>query len=292
MRLFVLSLLALLFFSACNNPNEKQLKISVTTWIGYSPLFYAKEKGWLDDINVKLINVVSLGENMYLYQAGNSDAYCGTQYEHSILKQDIPSLVPVILFDRSNGGDIIMGNHSIQTFQQSREKIHVYLEMDSINYTLLQDFIHGYDIDENRIVYIDRDQAEISSLHNKEPEKLVLIITYIPFDSKLSKQGFTELLSTKNGLDIFVIDALYTRKEELHLHRKQFTALKQMTDKAIQVVKQDPRAFYETIKSYMNTMSYSEFESALDDIIWINQTSDEKLKERMQQASFPMDSLL
>lgn len=283
----------LIFLASCNAPIEsKQVRISVTTWIGYTPLFYAKEKGWLEKINVKLINVVSLSENMYLYQAGNSDAYCGTQYEHSILKKKIPSLVPVMLFDRSNGGDMIMGNHTIEELQKSNKKIHVYLEMDSINYTLLQDFIAKYDIDESRINYIDRDQAEIASLHNTDKEKIMLIVTYVPFDSRLKKNGFTELLSTKQGLDLFVIDALFTRKEEVLAHKKQFTTLKKMVDKAIAEAQKDPKSFYDVIKPYQNDISYEEFVNSLHDITWINQKPSEELIKRMQQASLPTKDLL
>ncbi len=282
----------LLLFSACSTPTDNQIRLSTTTWIGYTPLFYAKQKGWLDEINIKLINVVSLSENMYLYQGGNSDAYCGTQYEHAIMKDTIPSLIPIILFDRSNGGDIIMSNQSIQTLQNSEKPIHTYLEMDSINYTLLQDFLTKFKIEESRIVYMDRDQAEISSIHNTEPDQLTLIVTYIPFNTTLEKNGFTEILSTKNGLDLLVVDALFTRKEFLESHKQQFLALKQLIDEAILVAQKEPEKFFTTVKPYMNGITYEEFLHSLDDIVWINSTSDPQLLERMRQASFPVKELL
>jgi len=268
------------------------LRISATTWIGYTPLFYAKEKGWLERINTKLINVVSLSENMYLYKAGNSDAYCGTQYEHSVLKNTVPSLIPIMLFDRSNGGDIIMSNHTIEELKNSTSKIDAYLEMDSINYTILEDFIHSYHIDEKRINYIDRDQIDISTLKNTQPEKQVLIITYIPYDSALKKNGFKEILSTKNGLDLLVIDALYATEESFHKHKRQYTQVKTFIDDAIMALSRDPKEFYTTIKPYMEDLSYEDFLSSLDDIIWINSTIDETLMERMRTASFPTKDLL
>ncbi len=285
--------LLLLFLSACSSPShDHTLKISTTTWIGYTPLFYAKEKGWLDEIDIKLIHVVSLSENMYLYKAGNSEAYCGTQYEHSALKPQIPSLVPIILFDRSNGGDIIMSNHSINELQNSNKKIDAYLEMDSVNFTLLEDFIKHYKIDESRINYINRDQTEIATLKNNNSEKLVLIITYIPFDFKLEKNGFKEILSTKNKLDLLVVDALYTTKEALNSHSNQFNNLHLLINKAIEALRKDPKEFFEVIKPYMNELNYQEFEASLNDIVWINNSLSEELKERMRQASFPTKDLL
>lgn len=293
MRKIGLLLGIIVFLVSCSYPShDHTLRISATTWIGYTPLFYAKEKGWLKSINVKLINVVSLSENMYLYGAGNSDAYCGTQYEHSILKSQIPDLIPIMLFDRSNGGDMIMSNHSVEQIINSTNTIDVYLEMDSINFTVLNDFIQSYKIDESRINYIDRDQTEISVLKNIAPEKLVLIITYIPFDTKLRKNGFKEILSTKNGLELLVIDALYTQKDEFVLHKEQFTLLKQQVDNAIAILHSDPNEFYQTIKPYMNGMTFKEFTKGLDDIEWINNDLDEKLRERMSRASFSTKDIL
>ncbi|PHR54795.1 MAG: hypothetical protein COA44_12245 [Arcobacter sp.] len=293
MKLFGLLLTALLFLTSCSSPShDHTLTISTTTWIGYTPLFYAKEKGWLKTEDIKLINVVSLSENLYLYKAGNSDAYCGTQYEHSVLKTQIPSLVPIILFDRSNGGDIIMSNHSIKQLQESNDKIDTYLEMDSINFTLLNDFIQNYKIDESRINYLNRDQTEIATLHNDQPNRKVLIITYIPYDTKLTENGFREILSTKNGLDLLVIDALFTRHEELILHKKQFIALKDFNNKAIDALNKNPKEFFDIIEPYMDGLSYEEFKHSLTDIEWINKDLSPELKERMRKASFPTKDLL
>lgn len=287
-----LLIIFLVFLGACSSSPQRPLKISATTWIGYTPLFYAKEKGWLDSINVKLINVVSLSENMYLYKSGNSDAYSGTQYEHSVLKETMPSLVPIILFDRSNGGDIIMSNRTIEELKHSTAKIDAYLEMDSVNYTLLEDFIHTYNIDEKRINFIDRDQADISTLKNTKPEKQILIITYIPYDNALEKNGFKEILSTKNGLDLLVIDALYTTKENLHKHKEQYIELKRFIDDAVIALSENPKEFYTTVKPYMEGLSYDEFLASLDDIVWINNKVDTTLMDRMRTASFPTKDLL
>ena len=55
----VFLLFVVLSFSSCVEDNKK-IKITTSTWIGYAPLFYAKEKNWLEPLNIKLLNVVSL----------------------------------------------------------------------------------------------------------------------------------------------------------------------------------------------------------------------------------------
>ena len=42
---FVFLLFVVLSFSSCVEDNKK-IKITTSTWIGYAPLFYAKEKNW------------------------------------------------------------------------------------------------------------------------------------------------------------------------------------------------------------------------------------------------------
>lgn len=283
----------ILLISSCSEAKFKQtLKISTTTWIGYIPLYYAKEKGWLADINIKLVHAVSLSENMYMYQAGNADAFCGTQYEYSVLKKQQPNIIPIILFDRSNGGDLIMSNQTITQLQDNNKPIDAYLEMDSINLVLLKDFIKKYHINEQRIHYINRDQVEISALTNKDPNKNIVIVTYIPFDIALEKRGFQEILSTKSGLDLLVIDGLYTPKDTFVKHEKQFNLLNKFNNKAIAVLQNDPKAFYQVVKPYIPNLTYQEFKASLKDIIWINEKLSKQLKNRLRQSSFPIKDIL
>ncbi len=285
----ILLLTLLLLFTSCSSDYEKRLKISATTWVGYIPLFYAKEKGWLKPLNIKLLHVSSLAENMYLYEAGNSDAYAGTQYEYSILSKDMKSLKPIMMFDRSNGGDLVMSNISIEDLQNTTSQIDAYLELDSINNTVLKDFISKYKLEDKNINYINRDQTQIKQLQTDS--KPTLIVTYIPYNFTLEKQGFMELASTKDSLDLLVVDAMFTRTETYNVHEKQFRELKKLVDKSIESLKKDPKEFYTTVKPYILDMSYEEFVDSLGDIVWINRDVSSELKQRMNQANFPTRDL-
>ncbi len=285
-----LFLIVILLFTSCSLQNEKKLKISVTTWIGYTPLFYAKEKGWLELLNIKLLNVVSLSENMYLYKSGNSDAYVGTQYEYNTLVKNIESLIPILLFDKSNGGDVIMSNLNIQELQNSKTPIDAYLEMDSINSILFEDFINKYNLKNKNINYINKDQAFISELKNVQNP--TIIITYSPYNTILEKVGFKELISTKNNLDLLVIDGMFTTKETYLENKETFIELKKSIDKSISNLEKDPKEFYETIKDYLPNTNYEEFIKSLDDIIWINKDISEKIIEKLSNNNFPTRDII
>lgn len=201
-KILVTIVLSLTVLVSCSTEKYQKLKISSTTWIGYSPLFYAKEKGWLEPYNIKLSHVVSLSENMYLYEAGNADAYVGTQYEYSVMSKKDKTLLPIITFDRSYGGDLIMSNLSIEALQKASH-IDAYLELDSINNTLLTDFMVQHEIDVKKINYINKDQANIATLQNSASLKPTIIVTYSPYNISLEKNGFDEIASTKQDFSLW-----------------------------------------------------------------------------------------
>ncbi|NCO02211.1 MAG: ABC transporter substrate-binding protein [Epsilonproteobacteria bacterium] len=288
----LLLFMTLLFLlTSCSSEKQEKLEISTTTWIGYSPLFYAKEKGWLKPLNIKLMHVSSLSENMYLYQAGNADAYVGTQYEYNMLIKKEPSLIPVMLFDRSNGGDVVMSNLSIEELQKSTEPINAYLEMDSVNSTLLEDFIQNYNLHEKQINYINRDQTSISTL-SSSTVKNAIIVTYIPYDIELNKHGFKSIASTKDNLNLLVIDAMFTTEKTFSKHQKQFSELKKLVDRAVDVLEKNPREFYKMVKPYLLELNYEEFIQSTQDIEWINKNISPELKQRMKESHFPTIGLI
>lgn len=287
-KVFLLLVLTL-FLSSCSTQKEKQLKISATTWIGYTPLFYAKAKGWLQPLNIKLINVSSLSENMSVYKAGKSDAYVGTQYEFNHLKNN--DLVPIIMFDRSNGGDVIMSNQVIKELQDTNTTIDAYLEIDSINATLLKDFLSRYHLTQKTINYINQDQTQITTLQTKDISKPSLIVTYIPYNIQLEKNGFVEIASTKDNLDLLVVDAMFTSKKVLSNNKDRLLKLKKCIDTSIKNLQKDPEEFYKTVRPYLLDVSYEEFQHSINDIVWINKERDVDLQKRIE-VFFPLRSLL
>lgn len=289
-KLFFSILAIVIFFISCTSKDERKLKISVTTWIGYSPLFYAQEKGWLEPLNIKLLKVGSLAENAYLYEAGNSDAYVGTQFEYNFINSKINSLIPIILFDKSNGGDMIMGNLSLDEIKKYDDIIDIYLEMDSINSILMEDFIKKSNLSNKQFNYINKDQLYISKLNNLN--KPALIVTYSPYNITLERNGFKELSSTKNNQDLLVVDALFTTKEKFNDNKDKFLQLKKLIDLSIQNLKNNPKEYYDTVKPYLENNSYNEFLTSLDDISWINRNSSQELNQKLNDSNFPTKDIL
>jgi NitT/TauT family transport system substrate-binding protein len=288
-RVLLSSLLLVLFLFSCSKENQKVLNISTNSWIGYAPLFYAKEKGYLKDLNIHLITNVSLGEAADIYDVGKADMVTTTQHEYYSLKHTGHDIFPIILFDRSKGGDMILSNKNLQELLHAK-KIYAYLEIDSINAELLEDFIKHYHIDKNKIEFINKDQSQIADLQPQK-SKTMLIVTYVPYNIDLIKKGFQEIVSTTDMKTLIVIDALCTNEKTLQNNRARLEELKSIIDRSIKEIQTNKVAAYKLIKPYLTNISYKDYLHSLELIKWINKPS-KKLLKRIQPMGYDEKRLL
>jgi len=279
--------------ASCSTQTEPPLKIIANSWIGYSPLFYAKESGWLKPLNIQVSTVISLGESLNIYETAELDAFTGTQYEYSQAQQKDSSLLPIMMFDRSNGGDSVMANQTIKALQQSTETIDVYLEMHSVNQLIFKDFIKQHQLTDKTFNFINKDQLKIYSIiKSTRPSNPFIVVTYVPYSQKLAKLGLQELASTRSGLDLLVVDALFTPKKTFLQHQTQFAQLKSLINQAIIELEKNPFHYYEKVKPHLENTGYEDFQASLKEIEWLNTPLKPELIKRLNDSHFPTRNLL
>ena len=282
-------LFILVIFTSCSEKGSNILKISTNPWIGYIPLFYAQEKGYLKDINIKLITNVSLAESTALYDVGKVDIITATQHEYYSLQKSGHDIVPIILLDRSNGGDMVLSNKTLSEIKKA-QKIHAYLEIDSINAEVIEDFIKYYDLNKENIDFINKDQAQMQDLQNN-PHETILIVTYSPYDVTLKKHGFKVVASTQDLGSILVIDAIYTDERLLQSESRRLKELKNIIDKSLDEIHNDTKNSYKLVKNFLGDISYNDYLESLKLIKWINKPSPELL-ERIKPMGYDKNKLI
>lgn len=292
MQKVLLLIIFILFLNGCSESEKKELVLSTNSWIGYTPLFYAKEMGYLDELNIKLIPTVSLGESLNLFLVSKADILTGTQHEYNLLHQEMRSVVPIILLDRSNGGDMILANRTLEELKSlsDSETINVYLEVDSVNKEMIEHFIQHTKLSKKKMHFINKDQAQLQNI-SLQSDKAVMIVTYTPNNIPLEKRGFFQIASTKEVDSLLVIDAIFTTQNTLQQNQKRFEKLKKVIDKSVSAIEKDPLEAYKHVRKYLHNISYSEFEDSLESIKWINRPSKELLK-KINTSSYSTKSLL
>ena len=254
----ILFLIIALFFLGCEK--KQIIKIAANKWIGYAPLFYADATGCLKANGFKLIRTVSLSESLSLYKDGLVDAFAATQVEYD--EANDKNLVPISLFDKSDGADMAFSNLSLDGLKKQKT-INVYMEVNSVN-RLLFDYIKKRLGKKNYIIY-NLDQSEIESIKLQKP---FIVITYAPYDAIYQKRGYKEIANSKNP-EIFIIDALFTDKNFYLKNKERFKNLNYCLEVAVKKVKEDPKNFYNKVKKYFETYSYNDFIADLKNIKWI-----------------------
>lgn len=293
MRVWIAGVLAMLMLSSCSEVQEKPpLVISTDTWIGAAPLYYAHAMGWLREANIEMLQSDSINENLDRYNSGAADIVTGTVHEYHRLKQKHSDLIPIIVHDRSYGGDVILSNKTLPQIRESKQKIDLYLENNTVNEEMLNYFLTDNNFSKGQFTLYDRAQSEIAKLVASPSGKPMIAITYSPNDAVLKKQGFFEIASSKND-HYLVVDGFYISRKMAVAHADQTKALRDAFARGVAAYHRDPKGFYERVKPYLDGISYEEFTTMVRSIQWTDEHKlSSKMLQRLQKNHFPTQELI
>lgn len=277
-RFSVLMILLVLLLSGCSRQEKEEIRIAINPWIGYSPLYYASQMGWLKSENIELVATTSLQESVQLFQAGLIDAFGGTQYEAS--QVELSRLAHLMTLDRSNGGDVVLANRPLPDVIES-EDINAYLEVDSVNSILLEEVIRLHRIARHKINLINRDQSRIEAM-SPATDEIQLLVTYEPYATSLRNKGFHEIGSTRN-VDILVMDSVYVCNKMFSNNRDQFYRLTEIVERAYAVLKDSPEQYFNTVNDFLEYGSYEEFMESLGLITWTFEMHKDDISEQISE---------
>lgn len=282
--------MAAYFFSEAFKPkHDERINISSNPWVGFTPLAYAQEKGWLDSTPFRIVWVTDLSDNSRLYKKGFTQGFTATQFE--LLHFDNPSeFTTVFLIDRSNGADAVLSNYSLDQLKTMDKPVKVFLEQGSLHEDMFNAFVSEHNLSLMNFVPVNVAQDKVLKVDAKgEP---VILMTYEPYASGLIARGFKEIASTRNLKTFFVIDGLFIKREIMEGHQVHFAELKAIFEKALNHYRANPREFYETIRGYLNGQSYQEFLESEKKIDWISTQQSEIMIQELREKHIDTGELI
>ena len=289
-RVILIGLIPIIFLTSCVNDKKDKLRVVTSNWIGYTPLFYAREKGLLDKLNIQLLSVVSLSESLHTYKSKHADVFLGTQYEYQETFKRDNQVVPIMLLNKSDGGDVVMSNLTLEEIKKEDKQIDVFLELSSVNSLVFDDFITKHNIKNKNFNYVNKDQSFIAQ--QKEFKNPTIVISYNPYNITLEKNGLKTLETTKDNIEILIVDAMFTTNDILIKYKDELKELKKIIDIAIDDLEKDEKAYYDLIKDYLYDTSFEEFQQSLSNIKWINKNIDQNILDSLKEHNFPTKELL
>ena len=227
------------------------------------------------------------------FKMGGFDGITGTQYEYQKLNSQHFDLVPIMMFDRSNGGDMVMSNLSLQALNNTTGPIDVYLETNSVNSLIFKHFIKNHPLTNKSFHFINKNQLKIvTHIKQQTINKPTIVVTYVPYNYELLNKGFKVLESTRANSSIMVLDALFVDKNILNQRHKDFIALKTIINRAIKNLKENPKEYYEVVKSYLENPTYNDFNQGLETIEWLNGDLSDNMIQKMNEINFQTRNLI
>lgn len=247
-RDFLSALLALPLagLTGCKS-SEPLLRISGIVWVGYEPLFLARSLGYYDAGHVRLVETPSNTEALMSLASGEVEAATLTLDECLLALDGGLDVQAIMVFDTSNGADVIVSKPEIQTLKQL-ENQRIGVEETAAGALMLSKTLEAAGLEPRQIqkVPVTGDQQ----LNFYTEGKVDALVSYEPFASQLVAQGARRLYDSSHFPGV-IVDVLVARTSAIALQPQAFTQLVAGYFRAVDYLKHNPADAYQKMAPRM-----------------------------------------
>lgn len=213
-------LVVLAVMSGCSD-DEHELVLSTNNWLGYMPLYLARDAGYYDDIPLHLVQLPSNTETMRSFRNGQVMAAGLTLDEALLLSESgVPVCIPLIM-DYSNGADALVARAGIGSLEQLKGK-RIGVENTAVGAHMLTRALDkaGLTLRDVTVVPLEVHEHLKSFRHGD----IDVLVTFDPVRSLLLKEGARELFSSAD-IPGEVTDVLVVNRNYLEQHPATISVL-------------------------------------------------------------------
>ncbi len=256
-----------------------KLKIGYAVWVGYGPLFIARDKGFFKEegLDVELIKIEDPKERFTVLAGGQLDGLVTTLDNMSqYWKTDLP-FKAFLALDESSGGDgIVTVNDSIKTVKDLKGK-HVGVNVGSVSQFFLEYVLQQNGLSGKDVTMVKMKQGDVPAA--LAANRIDAGVTWEPHLSKSVKNGGKLLITSKDTPGL-IVDGLMLRSDVIKANPNAPKAVINAWYKAIEYWKANPDdadnimqkglgGFYETIDDIKADLAGVKlFDEALNKEFW------------------------
>lgn len=236
----ILRLIGLVLFinliTSCSEPAAPVLRLGTNVWPGYEPLYMARELGYLDNKQVRLVEYSSTSQVLQAYRNELIDAAAMTLDEAILLLETDESPRIIIVTDISNGADVIIGKNEMQGLSDIAGK-KVGVEGNALGAYMITRALDSIQQDKQfiHIVQVNADEHAKAFLDNK----IDVVVTFDPARSKLLKAG-GRILFDSSQIPGEIVDIIVVRDEYLRKHQDVVRYLQDVWFKTLKEISEQP----------------------------------------------------
>lgn len=187
--------------SGCNWLDDLPVTVAAHVWVGYQPMFLARERGWLKSDKVTLMPTHSASESLQALRSGKAQGVALTLDEMLIARAAGLPLTAVLVFNTSMGADMLLADAGMTELAQLKGQ-RIALEDSSVAEIMLAEILReaGLKHSEVQLLRIPVDEHP-NAWHQHAANAF---ITYEPVASQLLARGLVRLFDTRQIPDTIV----------------------------------------------------------------------------------------
>jgi NitT/TauT family transport system substrate-binding protein len=209
-KVWFVAIICLVFLFAGAGLAAEPIKLGMSTWLGYAPLYLAKEKTFFQKrgIDVEVVVIESPADRRVAFAADKIQGFCTTVDTHvmtAAAENPIP-LKQVLALDDSHGGDGMVSKKEIKTIKDLKGKT-VAAQLGAgasyfwLNYVLSQNGMKLSDLKAIDMKAGDAGSAFVAG-------KVDAAVTWEPWLSKAKETPFGHVLLSSDKTPGIIVDSL------------------------------------------------------------------------------------
>ena len=216
---------------ACSGENQQPIRIASNVWPGYEMIFLAREKGFFNEKNIRLVEVPSATVCIQALEAGNVEGAMLTLDEVLTARATGLDLVIVAVLDVSLGADVLLVKPDIKNLAQLKGK-RIGVEQSAVGAVMLDAALAEakLNVKDVQIVYLTVNQHEKAYGENK----VDALVSFEPVSSKLLSAGAIKLYDSSR-IPGRIVDVLAVLPK---------------------VVRNNPKVIHELVRSHFKARDY------------------------------------
>lgn len=219
---------------SCGWLQDQPVSVAAHVWVGYEPLFLARDRVWLDADQVTLHETRSALESIAALRAGKVHAAALTLDEVLGARASGLNLSVVLVFNVSLGADMLLVRPGITQLAQLKG-LRIGYEASSVAEVMLAEILKAADL--TRLDVRLKKMGVAEQWVAWQQQTVDAFISYEPVATQLLAQGMNRLFDSRQIPDT-IIDVLAVRQDALglghakalrHLIAAHFRALDELT---------------------------------------------------------------
>ena len=198
--------------SACTKSPSMPLSVGANNWIGYQPLYIARELGYLDNKSIKLVELNSSTDIMQELRAGQLHAAALTMDETLTMLEEGLDLQVIMVIDISAGGDALVAKPGYEQIKDLTGKS-IAVEYTAVGAVLLEAALNSANM---ALADIETVPCEFYQ-HIDCYSSADAVVTFEPNKTKLVERGGIVLFDSSSIIGR-IIDVLVVRTEVMPIY--------------------------------------------------------------------------